>query len=134
MAFDFWYNSDVEFTGRQNAAHLVSSDGDGVARVWVFNTGQGIASEGARMQISRGAITFYVPDNGLPYRLEFYTNGASAVTLESGTLSQMVITRISSGSNIVKITETLHDSTPVTAGSPTAHGNALDELYTVSKQ
>lgn len=130
VAFDFWYGSDVEFTGRNNAAHLVSSDGDDVKRAWIFNAGQGIGSEGARTQLFRGAITFYVPDDGLPYRLEFYTAGASAVTLESGSFVQMVITRISSGSNIVEtVVVQKDDKGYVIAGSPKAPG--IVEYYSV---
>lgn len=129
---DGWYSSDVEITGRSTWLDLVSNSDTGNAkRGWTINSAQGIGAEGGKNQLFRGAITFYVPDDELPYRLNVYTAGASAVTLQSSSLSQMVITRISSGSNIVNNTSVVNRGL-ITAGTATANGETV-EYYTVHK-
>lgn len=133
LMMDGWYGSDVEITGRSTWLELVSNSDPGNAkRGWTINSAQGIGAEGGKYQLFRGAVTFYVPDAGLPYRLNVYTAGASAVTLQISSLSQMVITRISSGSDILEQgVNTLSIGTtttgePGTQASVTNSGTAKD--------
>lgn len=131
LMMDGWYGGDAEVTGRSTWLELVSNSGTAVKRGWTINSAQGIGAEGGKNQLFRGAVTFYVPNDSLPYRLNVYTAGASAVTLQSSSLSQMVITRISSGSNIVETTGGVNRGL-ITAGTATANGAAV-EYYTVHK-
>lgn len=103
MTVDGFYAGNAEVTNRVTVVKLSSnSDTDGVKRRWALTGAQGIGTTGGRSQIFRGAITFYVPDDSLPYRICMYTNGSSAVSLTSGSLSQVVVTRISSGGDILE--------------------------------
>lgn len=133
LMLDGWYQGSSEApTARSTYADLSAYDADYHLvneRHWEFYSSQGIGAEGARTQLFRGGITFYVPDDGKPHYLSITTAGGSVSTLAEGDSPQIVITYISSGSNIIKTTETLHDSTPVTAGSPTARGTV--EYYSV---
>ena len=103
MTVDGFYAGNAEVTNRVTVVKLSSnSDTDGVKRRWSLTGAQGIGTTGGRSQIFRGAITFYVPDDSLPYRICMYTNGSNAVSLTSGALSQVVVTRISSGGDILE--------------------------------
>lgn len=94
LMMDGWYISGSDTDGRNTILELVQNgDNSAVKRVWTINSAHGI---GSKTQLFRGSITFCVPDDGLPYRLNVYTAGGSTASLEDGWLSQMVITRISS--------------------------------------
>lgn len=98
-----FYYSDVETAGRFTMLDLVSNSDTGDAkRRWVFDAVKGIGAEGGKHQVFRGAITFCVPNDGLPYRLTMATGGTTVVTLASNYISQVSITRISSGSDILE--------------------------------
>lgn len=103
MTVDGFYTGNAEVTSRVTVVKLFSnSDTDGVKRKWSFTGAQGIGDTGGRSQIFRGAITFYVPNDSLPYRICMYTNGSNVASLTSGSLSQVVVTRISSGGDILE--------------------------------
>ena len=103
MTVDGFYAGNAEVTSRVTVVKLFSnSDTDGVKRRWALTGAQGIGTTGGRSQIFRGAITFYVPNDSLPYRICMYTNGSSVASMTSGSLSQVVVTRISSGGDILE--------------------------------
>lgn len=137
LFLDGWYRGSSEkATARNTSALLSEYDADYHLvneRRWEFYSSQGIGAEGALTQVFRGGITFYVPDDGKPHYLSLITAGSSVSTLSEGDSPQIVITRISSGSNIVKTVVTQKDDKGyVIAGAPKAHGTTV-EYYTVHK-
>lgn len=127
MTAEGFYNGNVEVTSRVTVLKLFSNSAiDSVKRRWVLTGAQGIGTTGAKSQIFRGAITFCVPDDSLPYRMEVYTNGSSAVTLDSNTLSQVVVTRISSGSDILEQGVDSLTIGTVTTGAPGTQASVVN--------
>lgn len=137
LMLDGWYQGSSENpTARSTYVDLSTYDGTYHLfneRHWEFYSSQGIGAEGARTQLFRGGITFYVPDVGKPYFISITTAGSSVSTLAEGDSPQIVITRISSGSNIIKtVAAQKDDKGYVVAGSPKANGTTV-EYYTVHK-
>lgn len=133
LTVEGYYVGDVEITGRDTTFVLASNSATGGGeRRWKLGGAQGIGSTGGRNQVFRGAITFCVPNDSLPYRLNMYTSGSSAVNLASNYLSQMVVTRISSGSDILEqgvdslTIGTVTTSEPGTQASVVNSGTAKD--------
>ena len=96
LMLDGWYDGSVANVGRSTSLELYShSDTNTTKRIWIINSAQGIGSDD-KSQVFRGAVTFAVPDDDLPYTLYMKTSGGGASTLQSVAFQQMVITRISS--------------------------------------
>lgn len=105
LLLDGWYNGSLETDGRYTSAELSTYDTDlqlVEKREWKFYSAQGIGQAGARTQIFRGGITFSVPDDGQVYYIGISTVGNTAVTLTESSKPQIVITRISGGSDILE--------------------------------
>ena len=137
LFLDGWYRGSSEkATSRSTSALLSEYDADYHLvneRRWEIYSSQGIGAEGAWTQVFRGGITFYVPDDGKPHYLSLITAGTSVSTLSESDSPQIVLTRISSGSNIIKTVVTQKDNKGyVIAGSPKANGTTV-EYYTVHK-
>lgn len=137
LFLDGWYRGSSEkATARNTYADLFKYDADYNVvneRHWEVYSSQGIGAEGAWTQMFRGGITFYVPDDGKPHYLSISTDGTSVSTLSESDSPQIVITYISSGSNIVKTVVTQKDDKGyVIAGAPKANGTTV-EYYTVHK-
>lgn len=133
LTVEGYYVGAVEITGRDTTFALASNSATGGGeRRWKLGGAQGIGSTGGRNQVFRGAITFCVPNDSLPYRLNMYTSGSSAVNLASNYLSQVVVTRISSGSDILEqgvdslTVGTVKTSEPGTQASVVNSGTAKD--------
>lgn len=133
LTVEGYYVGAVEITGRDTTFALASNSATGGGeRRWKLGGAQGIGSTGGRNQVFRGAITFCVPNDSLPYRLNMYTSGSSAVNLASNYLSQVVVTRINSGSDILEqgvdslTVGTVTTSEPGTQASVVNSGTAKD--------
>lgn len=135
LMLDGWYHGSSENPTSRNTYADLSVNGDTGQLVnerhWVFYSSQGIGAAGAMTQLFRGDITFYVPDDGKPHYLSLTTAGGSVVTLNGSDDPQIVLTLISSGSNIVKTTEVVNRGL-ITAGTAAANGETV-EYYTVHK-
>lgn len=136
LMLDGFYNgSSTGPAARYTSVDLSAAEGTGSRtneRRWTLCSSQGIGAEGAKSQVFRGGVTFYVPDDGKTHILSISTVGSSDVVLAANSSPQIILTLVSSGSNIVEITGVLPDGMPVYAGSSKAGGTTV-EYYTVHK-
>lgn len=127
LTVEGYYVGAVEITGRDTMFALASNSATGGGeRRWKIGGAQGIGSTGGRNQVFRGAITFCVPNDSLPYRLNMYTSGSGAVNLASNYLSQVVVTRISSGSDILEQGVDSLTIGTVTTGAPSTQASVVN--------
>lgn len=135
LMLDGFYNgSSTGPAARYTSVDLSAAEGNGSRtneRRWTLCSSQGIGAEGAKSQVFRGGVTFYVPDDGKTHILSISTVGSSDVVLAANSSPQIILTLVSSGSNIVEITGALPDGMPVYAGSPKASGTV--EYYSVKE-